>query len=133
MSRPTGVTILAILAIVVGLLNILAGAVLLGGAMPSAYASAAAAFRVAGIAALIIGLAYIVFAVGAFRLRPWAWGLGVVLAILTIVGDVLQLGAGSSGASIAGIVIAAIILVYLFQPGVRTAFGQRHEPTDTAA
>ena len=139
MKRPLGVTILAILALIGGILGILAGlAGLAGGALLSSSAvtsqlgSTATQVHVNTTAvlawsavALILGIVDIVLAIGAFRLSPWAWTLGIGLEIISIVVAIVEVALNySSPTGIAlGVIINVIVLVYLFTPKVRAAFG----------
>ena len=68
------------------------------------------------------------FGIGAFRLKGWAWTTGVAALVLEvvrqIVGIVIQgLSAGTIVRDAITIVIALLLLWYLFRPNVRAAFG----------
>ena len=76
-----------------------------------------------GAVALIVSIAYLVFAWGAWGLQPWAWTLGIVLAAVSIVLGLFQLLGGNVGA-IVSIAIAGGITYYLFQPDIQRAFGR---------
>ena len=131
-ERPTGVTILAILAAIGGVLSIIAGVALLGlGALAGAAGSGGLGGLTAifGIIAIVLGVAEIVLAYGLWTLKPWAWTLGIGLAIISLALIVVQ--AVLSGnivnsliGSIISIVIWAIVLYYLFTPRVKAAFGR---------
>ena len=132
MKRPLGITILAILAIIVGALFALVGLLafvgagaIASGAATGTHLSAGVAFTVAAVA-LVLGVLDIVWGIGALRLRPWAWTLGVALGVLNILNSGLNvvLGQGFSAGSIVGDIIAVLIIVYLFTPRVRQAFGR---------
>jgi len=84
---------------------------------------------ISGVVLLALGIAYLALAYGFWTLKPWAWMLGVALAVISIAWTVLN--AVMSGDIVAGltggiisIVISAIILYYLFQPNVKAAFGR---------
>lgn len=132
MQRPVGVTILAVIAILYGifslllaLLGLLGTALLASGVGRVQYSAGTLAY--ATIVDAVLGILYLVFGIGAFSLKRWAWTAGVVALVLDvvrqIVGFVIQ-GFSTSrivGASIT-IVIALVLLVYLFRPHVRAAF-----------
>lgn len=138
MKRPLGVTILAILALIGGILGILAGlAGLAGGALLSSGAAAsygvtatvakdATIVMVWGVVALVLGVLDIVLAIGLFRLSRWAWTLGLGLEALGILTAIIEVATGFSsiGSVVLGVIINLIVLVYLFTPGVRAAFGR---------
>ena len=132
-TRPTGITILAVLSAIGGVLGLLGGVALLGLGGIAAGATGNAAFfglgAFAGIVTVAISIAQLAFAYGAWTLQPWAWSLGVVLSLVNIVWSVV--GALGSGDIVSGLVgqsisiaISAVILYYLNTPAVKAAFGK---------
>jgi hypothetical protein len=126
-QRPTGVAVLAVAAAVLGVLALLGA-----GAWWNASEGLALLPRVSGgehLIALVLlaaGLAELVFAYGAWTLRPWAWMLGVVLQVIVIVLAVLQLGRLEVVRHIVAILLAGITLWYLATPRARVAFDRSH-------
>ena len=124
-NRPAGIAILAVVAAMLGVLALLAA-----GAWWNASEGLAWLPRIHGgekLIALVLlaaGLSELVFAYGAWALRPWAWTLGVVLEIVVIVLALLQLGRLEPVRHIVTIVIAGVVLWYLATPRVRAAFGR---------
>jgi hypothetical protein len=124
-KRPAGIAVLAVVAAVLGVLALLAA-----GAWWNASEGLAWLPRIHGgekLIALVLlatGLSELVFAYGAWTLRPWAWTLGVVLEIVVIVLALLQLGRLEPVRHIITIVIAGALLWYLATPRVRAAFGR---------
>ena len=143
-QRPTGVTILAVLALIGGVFAILAGLALLAlgglassaGAALGADASTAEAMAAAsslgglgtilGIVLLATGLLDLVFAIGAFGLKPWALPLGIIAQVLSLLSTGYQIVSGSTdfGSQIINIAIPVLIIVYLMSPGVKQAFAK---------
>jgi hypothetical protein len=134
MKRPVGVTIVAVLAILYGifslllaLLGLLGSALLASGVGHVQYSAGTLAY--ATIADAVLGILYLAFGIGAFRLKGWAWTAGVVALVLdvvrTIIGVVMQ---GFSVSKIVvpsiTVVIALVLLWYLLRPTVRAAFRQ---------
>ena len=121
-ARPTGITILAVLAGIGGVFGLLGGFTVLfvGGATSSA------AVAVLGLCALAYAALLIAFAYGAWTLKPWAWALGVAVAIFGIVVAILQvvLGGSSIFSQLISIVIDGAILYYLNQPTIKALFGR---------
>ena len=76
-----------------------------------------------GLAFIAVAALYIAFCVGALQLKPWAWPLGVVGAVASIVLSVLQL-LGGDISQVISIAIAGGILYYLMQPGIKAVFGR---------
>jgi len=128
MQRPTGVTIIAVLAAIGGIFGILGGLTLigLGGFIAASGVKGGAFAPILGLLLLAYGLLALVLAYGFWNLKPWAWTLGVGLQAAGIVIDILQFVNDSTQlvSAIISIAIAAAILWYLFQPHVKAAFGQ---------
>ncbi len=133
MQRPTGITILAVLAFIGGVFGILgafaliAGGAIIGAAGASAVTSAGGGLiAVYGILVLILSVVELVFAVGAWGLKPWAWQLGVILEGFSIVLSIISILVGWStiGNQIVSVAIAAIIIYYLMTPDIKRAFGR---------
>ena len=126
MQRPLGVTILAVLAAIGGVLGILAGLVLVG--LSSAAADLALPLSglvsVLGLATLVLSILDLVLAYGLWGLKPWAWMLGIVLEIVGIILNILEFRSATASSTVISIVIAGLIIYYLNQPHVRRAFGQ---------
>ena len=120
-ARPTGITILAILAGIGGVLGLLGGfALFLGGTV--LFGAAGALF---GLAALALAALSLAFSWGAWTLQPWAWPLGVVLAAGSIIyALVLILGGSSIISQAITIILYGAVLYYLNQPGIKSLFGR---------
>ena len=122
--RPLGVSILAVLAIISGVLGIMGSLGMLGfGALSlESVGWLAVGFGVFTLALALLNLA---FGIGAWQLRPWAWTLGVALQGLTVVQVLISwLTQGLSGQGLFTLLITGVVLFYLFDPGVRRAFGR---------
>ena len=119
-GRPLGVTILGVLWIIGGLFAIMGGIV--GGAILSmeGFGGLGAAI---GVVAFIIGVVDLLLGIGCFKAWSWVWIVGVIFsAISVLIGIVSLFTTGLS--ALLGIIIAAIILYYLFQPQVKAYFGK---------
>lgn len=135
MKRPTGITVLAVIAVIYGIFNLLLALLgLLGSALKASGVAAAAIKYSAGtlayatISDALLGILLLVFGIGAFRLKGWAWTTGIAALLLDVVrqiiGVVLQgINAGAIVRDGITIVIALLLLWYLFRPNVRAAFG----------
>lgn len=130
-ERPTGVTILAILAILAGLFFLLlaflafAGGALLAGTGETGSGAAGGLLGLVGLVPLVLAVLYLAFGFGAWTLKPWAWMLGVVSQVISLIFSVLAIVTrGDFTGQIVPILISAAILFYLFQPTVKAAFGR---------
>ena len=122
MQRPTGVTVLAVVSAIGGVLLILGSLALLGlGAVFAAFGGGFA--FILGLISLALGIAELVLAYGFWMLRPWAWTWAVVLQAISVIYSVLELllGGGVTGVFFS-VVVAAIIIYYLNMPEIRKAF-----------
>jgi hypothetical protein len=125
MQRPTGVTILAVLAALGGIFGILAGLALLGlGSFVAATGLGGLAF-VFGLIVLVLGIAELALAYGFWTAKPWAWQYGILLQVVSVLVAVVEvvLGYATISGVIIGIVVAGIIVYYLNTPDVRRYFG----------
>ncbi len=110
-QRPIGISIIAVLLAIGGILGILASIAIL------------TVSPILGIISLVISIAQFVIAVGLWRLQKWAYWGAVVIEVLALLLDLLPLTNGGS-VSWLGIIISVIVLIYLFADNnVRRAFG----------
>lgn len=132
MQRPSGITILAVLALIGGLLSLFAAVALFGlGALTGAALGNVGGFIFGG-AAIVLGIITLIsaalslgFGFGAWNLKPWAWVLGVASQGLSVLIAIINIVSGADFFSqLFGLVIAGAILYYLFTPGVKRAFGR---------
>ena len=126
-QRPTGVTILAILAFIGGAFGILGALALLGlgfGLGFGGFAGGGLSF-VFGIVFLALSILYLWIGWGFWNLKRSAWSLGLVVfgAGILITFIEMLLGYASLQNLIVTIVINGIVLYYLLTPGVKAAFG----------
>ena len=123
MKRPLGVTTIAILALISGLLGlccpvlIFSGSALLGGILGTIG-------FIAGIFLVVGPVLELIFAYGAFKLHRWAWYLGLIATAITVIGVIINIFQGGTiWSALGGSVLPTIIFIYLLTPGVRQAFG----------
>jgi hypothetical protein len=134
-KRPTGVTVLAVLDILGGIAGIGVGALLIGVA---ALASSSLATQypalgtISGISSilyalgalsLILGILAIILAIGFLGGRGWAWTLGIVVGVISIIVSIAELAIGFS-TNVIGIIFQIIIIYYLMRPHVKAFFGK---------
>lgn len=133
MKRPTGVTVLAVLALIYGVFNMLIALLgLLGSALKASGVAAGTVRYSAGLLAYatisdaILGILLLAFGIGALQLKRWAWATGVAAIVVDIVrqiiGFFIQNSAGTIVRDGITIVVVFVLLWYLFRPNVRAAF-----------
>ncbi len=135
-TRPQGVTVIALLALLQGIVGALMGFLWLqivslfdqgNGAMSSLMVMMAEA---RGWLLIVLALMYIVFAAGAWNTRGWAWWVGLPASLVTILYLVNVLLRGASVLVVVlGLIVPVIILLYLLAPAGRQAFGQDPVPS----
>jgi hypothetical protein len=137
-SRPIGVTIIAILNIISGIIMLLGGIGLaaIGSVLPTMTAvdpNAGGQMALVGVLGgggiaigavlIILGIISFIVAWGLLKGSGWAWTITIILSIISIIMGILSLVAGNFG-SVVNIVIAGIIIYYLFRPNVKAFFGK---------
>ena len=107
--RPLGVSIVAILTAIGGIVFLTSGSVLL--------------IIGIGIIFLAIGIAFLVVAYGLWRGKRWAWTVTLILSVIGILLAIASLAVGNMGA-IVSIIIHGVVIYYLYRPNVKAFFGK---------
>lgn len=145
-NRPFGVTLLALLALLSGLVYIAASLGLFGTALLADEGALVDAlgpdtpqwvvdnyfvvFLVLGVFALIVAVLFFQAMRGLLRGRGWAWTLAVVVTVLSLLSNLLGIYAQgledpvTFANAAAGFVLAALVLVYLNTQRVRRFFNK---------
>ena len=111
-ARPLGISIIAVILAIQGILGVIGGILLLAGGVPAL-----------GIITLILGVLYLVLAWGLWTLQPWAFWGTVILEALTLISGIFGLTTGRAGNGILSLIFAVVVLVYMFADrNVREAF-----------
>ncbi len=116
-----GVTVIAIVALLGGIFGLLGGF-----ASVSGFASEPLAL---GVVVIVFGILGLALGVGFLRGYPWAWGLGLVVYVLSLPLGASEVTLGGSG-SVGGVirvVVGLAIIYYLMRPHVKAFF--RKKPT----
>lgn len=157
-KRPTGVTIIAILAIIGGILLLFGGITLVTLApilsqvnmndnnnisnssislningtdvtIPKNTLFLFGGFLgVIGGMLIVIGIASFVVAWGLLTGKGWAWIVTIIIVIISIILNIILIVAGSFE-SVIGLIIDGIIIYYLYRPSVKSYFGRVKGPT----
>lgn len=136
-ERPTGITILAVIYILLGLLSLVWSLLVFGvGAVTGLTGAIVGAENMASFGSAnfwggIIGVAGamldFIIAYGLLNLRPWGWMLALIGLAITVITGVMGLMSGGFFAiccGLLGLLVPAGILYYLLRPDVRRAFGR---------
>jgi hypothetical protein len=153
-KRPTGVTILGILAVLSGIVGIAFGAVLLAASLAvgtitqslnnyltsqgysnlSPYVTTSTVATVLGILgafSLLVGIFWLVEGWGAMVGKGWAWTLGIIVFVLSIISNLIQVVFGNYSSAI-GVIVDLGIIYYITRPHVKAFFGKGTSPATPA-
>ena len=148
-SRPRGVTIIAILIIIAGILSLLLGIglVVIGPFLMNGLQTTSSnlgsqiepqifgiIFLVFGAISLALGVANLVMAYGLSNGKGWAWTISIIVLFIGIAIDIVSVSITSVGVfsntasnllgNIVSIGISAFIVYYLYRPHVKAYFGK---------
>jgi hypothetical protein len=132
MNRPTGVTVIAVLALISGTFSLCGGCFLLGfGAIAGPIGALFGGGQLGG-SAFLSGVSWSIGAAislaagfGMLSLKPWAWWLGLIGAVWSLASSLWGITQGASWCfALPGMLLPAIVVIYLLQPRVRQAFGR---------
>ena len=123
-SRPILITIIAILEFLLGLLLLVGGILLIAGVVSAGDIDPEFADlgNAASIAMIVVGLINIVIAGGFWNGWSVMWYIGLIvngIGLIVAIYGLITTGIGSA----IPLVIYAVILFYLFRPGVKDFFG----------
>ena len=93
---------LGMLAVLIGLFSVGGGAILLTSSDPKVVA-----LNAAGV---VVGILFLVCGMGFFQGERWAWALCVLVAVMSIIRNIIEAAQGLIIASIPGIVLALAIV-----------------------
>jgi uncharacterized membrane protein (DUF2068 family) len=107
---------LGMLAVLIGLLSVGGGAILL----------TSSDLRIVALnaAAVVLGILFLVSGIGFFQGKGWAWLLGVLVAVLSVIRNVVEAVSGVIITAVPGIVLALVVIYYLTTPAVKAYFGR---------
>jgi len=131
MERPTHLTIIAWLAFVQGFMVTLVALIWFGIASyfspDSSGITSPLMVMIAeakGAVLVVLALLYLVFSVGAWRMRSWAWWVGLLASALSILYVVRAvLGGGSIIVGLFVLIIPLVLIWYLLSSTGRQIFG----------
>ena len=134
-NRPAGITIIAIVFLILGVFSLLWSGLIFGfgglralfGGVFSAeqMAAAGASGAWAGFLGMITALIQIVTGFGLLAMKKWAYILAMIAVGLSLLQGIFGMFSGgifSFMCGSLGLVIPVIVLVYLLTPGIRSNF-----------
>ena len=136
-SRPVGITILAFFETLFGIVGLIASLAIIG---LSAWFTTlpriggllgSIGLEVGGIA-LFFSLIWLATGVGFLHGRGWAWTLGMIFSVLSLLGAVGALAIGLITGGIGGSIFWGLMLSYLTRNHVKAFFGKGMLPMTTS-
>ena len=136
MKRPTGISVLFWVYLIMGILSLLwSGAILGVGGLSSFFGGLFGMENLttfgttnawSGYIGIIAAVVQIIVAFGLLAMKKWAWVLALIGLGLTILQGIAGMFAGGIFAYICGslgLIVPLIILFYLLRASIRAAFG----------
>ena len=134
-KRPTGISVLFWVFLVLGVISLLWSGMVLGiGGLSTLIGGTFGLEAVlefgstnawSGYIGIITAVVQIIVAFGLGSMKKWAWVLAIIAVVLTVIQGILGIIAGGMFAFICGslgLIVPAIILFYLLRPDIRAAF-----------
>ena len=135
-KRPTGISILFWVYLILGILSLLWSGIVLGIGGLSSFVGGIFGMETvlsfgstsawSGYLGIITAVVQIIVAFGLASMKKWAWVLAIIAVGLTILQGIVGIFAGGTFAFICGslgLIVPIIILFYLLRAEIRTAFG----------
>src|SRR5213594_676199 len=128
-SRPVGITILALLEILIGIVGFLASLLIIGfsalfSTLPRVGVLLGTIGLVVGGIVLFFSLIWLATGVGFLHGRGWSWTLGMIFSILSLLGAIGALTIGLITGGVGGLVFWGLMLYYLTRTHVKAFFGK---------
>ena len=132
-SRPVGITILAVLEILIGIVGFLASLAIIG--LSALLSTLPRVGSLLGTFGLIIGAAVLFFSIiwlatgaGFLHGRGWSWTLGMIFSVLSLLGAIGALTIGLITGGVGGLVFWGLMMYYLTRTHVKAFFGKGGSP-----
>ena len=123
-SRPVGITILAVLEILIGIVGLLASLVIIGfsalfSTLPTVGTLLGAVGLIIGGVVLFFSIIWLATGVGFLHGRGWSWTLGMIFSILSLLGAIGALTIGLITGGVGGLIFWGLMLYYLTRTHVK--------------
>ncbi len=136
-SRPIGITFLAIIQILIGVLGLLVSLAIIG--LAAIFSTLPTVGTLIGTVGIVIGGVFLFFSLiwlatgfGFLHGKGWAWTLGMIFTVLSILGAAYVAFTGLYQAGYA-LVFWIIMIIYLTRSHVKVFFGKGMVPTSMPA
>jgi hypothetical protein len=128
-SRPAGITVLAILEILIGIVGLVASLAIIGfsalfSTLPRVGFLLGTIGLVIGGVVLLFSLIWLATGLGFLHGRGWSWTLGMIFSILSLLGAFAALIIGLITGGVGGLIFWGLMLYYLTRTHVKAFFGR---------
>src|SRR5437660_650997 len=128
-SRPVGITILAVLEILIGIVGLLASLVIISfsalfSTLPTVGSLLGAVGLIIGGVVLFFSVIWLATGVGFLHGKSWSWTLGMIFSILSLLGAIGALTIGLITGGVGGLIFWGLMLYYLTRTQVKAFFGK---------
>ena len=128
-SRPVGITILAVLEVLIGIVGLLASLLIIGfsalfATLPTVGPLLGAIGLVIGGVVLFFSIIWLATGVGFLHGRGWSWTLGMIFSVLSLLGAIGALTIGLITGGVGGLIFWGLMLYYLTRTHVKAFFGK---------
>jgi hypothetical protein len=133
--RPTGITIIAILMILGGLILLFTGITplflgpLISIDSDSSTSGLGFLITIGGLVLVVLGIASLVVSWGLLKGKGWARTITLIISIIAIIFAIISLASSQDLIHIISVIIYGIIIYYMFTDKVNLFFGQVKEST----
>jgi hypothetical protein len=129
LSRPVGITILAVLEILIGIVGLLGSLVMIGfsallSTLPAVGSLLGAVGFIIGGVVLFFSIIWLATGVGFLHGKSWSWTLGMIFSILSLLGAIGALAIGLITGGVDGLFFWGLMLYYLTRTHVKAFFGK---------
>lgn len=128
-SRPVGITVLAVLEILIGIVGLLASLAIIG--LSALLVTLPRVGSLLGTFGLIIGAVVLFFSIiwlatgaGFLHGKGWSWTLGMIFSALSLLGAIGALTIGLITGGVGGLIFWGLMLYYLTRTHVKAFFGK---------
>jgi hypothetical protein len=127
--RPIGITILAVLEILIGIVGLIASLVIIGfsalfSTLPRIGSLLGTIGSVLGGVVLFFSLIWLATGAGFLHGRGWSWTLGMIFSVVSLLGAVGALTIGLITGGVGGLIFWGLMLSYLTRNHVKAFFGK---------
>ena len=133
--RPTGITIIAVLLIIGGLILLFTGITplflgpLISIDSDSSTSALGLLITIGGLTLVALGIASLIVSGGLLKGKGWARIITLIISIIAIIFAIISLVSSEDLVHIISVIIYGIIIYYLFTKKVKLFFGKVKEPT----